>query len=176
MYEYGNNAATIWQLKCVCRQKSGPFREWRQTDSNGGLGTWKSLSLAGIQGESGPVVRYMGPIQLMEGGGSGMTGINFLWFRKLPRLLLRIKQWNVTERVVSTDTVLWHSSYQGDANDSFIDNSLENLGKKLFPEGKPFSLVKTRVLLSKYVYSYFKMWGLKYMVIRHTQGKRKIFH
>lgn len=55
-------------------------------------------------------------------------------------------------------------------------NSLKILEKKLFPEGKPFSLVKTRVLLSKYVYSeYFKMWG-KFMVIRDTHGKRQIFH
>lgn len=98
--EIGMETATIWQLKSVCRQKTGPFWEWRQTDTNGGLGTWKSLGLAGIQGESGPAVRCMGPIQLREGGGSGMTGINSLWLRQLPRLLQRIKQWIVTERVV----------------------------------------------------------------------------
>lgn len=92
-------SATIWQLKSVCRQRTGPFWEWRQTDTNRGLGTWKSLGLAGIQGESGPVVRCMGPIQLRGGGGSGMTGINSLWLRQLPRLLRRIKQWNVTGSV-----------------------------------------------------------------------------
>lgn len=107
--EYGNKkrteSATVWQLKSVCGQRTGPFWEWRQTDTNRGLGTWKSLGLAGIQGESGPVVRCMGPIQLRGGGGSGMTGINSLWLRQLPRLLQRIKQWNVTGSVVFRGTV-----------------------------------------------------------------------
>lgn len=40
-----------------------------------------------------------------EGGGSGMTGINSLWLRQLPRLLQRIKQWNVTGSVVSRGIV-----------------------------------------------------------------------
>lgn len=65
--DYGNETARVWQLKCECRQKSGPFWvEWRQADTNRGLGTWKLLGLAGIQGESGPVVRCMGLIQLRE--------------------------------------------------------------------------------------------------------------
>lgn len=98
-------SATVWQLKSVCRQKADPFWEKRQTDTNRGLGTWKSLGLAGIQGESGPVVRCNGPLQLRGGGRSGMTGINSLWLRQLPRLLQRIKQWNVAGSAVFRGTV-----------------------------------------------------------------------
>lgn len=80
-------SATNWQLKKVCRQKAGPFWERRQTDTNGGLGTWKSLGLAGIQGETGPVVWCNGPLQLRGQRRNGMTGINSLWLRQLLRLL-----------------------------------------------------------------------------------------
>lgn len=97
-------SVTIWQPRSVCRQKTGPFLERMQTDTNRGLGTWKSLGLAGIQGESRPVVQCMGLIQLR--GGSGMTGINFLWLRQLPRLLQRIKQLNVIGSVVFRVTSL----------------------------------------------------------------------
>lgn len=67
--DYENTSATMWQLKRVHRQKIGQFWAWRQTDTKRGLGTWKSLGLAGIQGESGPVVRCTGPIRLGEGEG-----------------------------------------------------------------------------------------------------------
>lgn len=104
VYLKGFNVPWSLSWKVCIDKRLAPFWEWRQTDTNRGLGTWKSLDLAGIQGASGPVVRCMGLMQLRGGRGSGMTGINSLWLRQLSRLLQRIKQSNVTGSVVFRGT------------------------------------------------------------------------
>lgn len=118
--DYENTSATMWQLKRVHRQKIGQFWAWRQTDTKRGLGTWKSLGLAGIQGESGPVVWCTGPIRLGEGEGVAWLELILCDWSNLQGYLQGVKQLNVTERVVFIGTVSLVSSYQEEANGIFI--------------------------------------------------------
>lgn len=136
-----------------------------QTDTNRGLGTWKSLGLAGIQGESRPVVQCMGLIQLR--GESGMTGINFLWLRQLPRLLQRIKQLNVIGSVVFrvTSLVTAHTKKMVITASRYI-----SWKKILKLHHVVLTYVTLMVLQHKRLILNQSKWFLVWTIIRCTQG------
>lgn len=136
--------STIWRRKSVCRQKTGPFFEsgGRQIPMGawGPENRWAWLVFRVNQGQWYDAwARYSSG----EGGGSGMTGINSLWLRQLPRLLQRIKRWNVTGSVVSRGTVSLVTARTKEM--LMIASSciaLKNSQKSFFPRGKTSFLGK----------------------------------
>ena len=89
---YRNKSPMNRQLKCVCRQTTGPFERGSSQICTGTADkrwAWLVQYLRGI--------RVSRTTCYSAGKGEEVTGINSLWLKKFPRLLQWIKQ-NVAER------------------------------------------------------------------------------